>query len=311
MPSKFGTVSFGCEIYLTTQPSLSLVPLSIHAAGGKELAIMMLIFSGIWPYTKCVATMVLWFAPPRMCSVDRRESILLWLDALAKWSFVDIFILVMTLASFRVSVQSPGVAFLPESFYSLDLLVIPKWGLYANMIAQLVSQISSHFVIHYHRLAVSRTMQHMTTDVSTPKTFEIDDDDNTTDVSLSTEDGEEKLCEHQFVRPHRAEDEKLVVRTYVDRLVTFMTVSTVGLVIAGCSVPSYGVDILGMVGLLVESGQEFSQAVYQYNLFDTVELLLNQASFTGRPADSIGLGTLSMILLITVLLVPLIPSAFS
>lgn len=269
---------------------------------------MILIFSGIWPYTKCLATLFLWFAPPRLCSVNRRENALLWLDVLAKWSFVDIFILVMTLAAFRVSVQSPDVAFLPESFYSLDLLVIPKWGLYANMIAQLVSQISSHFIIHFHRLAVAKTKQKMTKEVSTPKTLMNDDDDATTDASLSTEDSEEKLCEHQFERPHRAEDETLVVRTYVDRLVTFMTVSTVGLVIAGCSVSSYGVDILGVVGLLVESGQEFSQAVFEYNLFDTIRLLFDQAAFTGRTADYIGLGSLSIILVITVLLVPLIQS---
>lgn len=267
---------------------------------------MILIFSGIWPYTKCVTTMFLWFAPPRICPVDRRDNILLWLDALAKWSFVDIFILVMTLAAFRVSVQSPNVAFLPDSFYSLDLLVIPKWGLYANMIAQLISQISSHFIIHFHRSAVTKAKQEMD-EPSTPKTLAEEDD--TADLSEASEDVEERLCEHHFERPHRGEDEKLVVRSYVAPIFMFMTASIICLVIAGCSVPSYGVNILGLVGLLVESGREFSQAVFAYNLFDTLKLLFDQASFTGSPRDYIGLGSLSIVLLTTVLVVPLVQSA--
>jgi uncharacterized paraquat-inducible protein A len=66
---------------------------------------MLLIFSGVWPYTKQLVSLVLWFTPPRAVSVSRRENIFLWLDALGKWSMIDVFILVMTLAVFRVSVK--------------------------------------------------------------------------------------------------------------------------------------------------------------------------------------------------------------
>lgn len=61
-------------------------------AGAKELAIMILMFSGLWPYTKQLAVLLLWFAPPRIVSVGKRESIFIWLDRLGKWSFVDIFV---------------------------------------------------------------------------------------------------------------------------------------------------------------------------------------------------------------------------
>jgi len=77
----------------------------IWNAGGKELAIMILIFSGIWPYTKQLFTLALWFLPPSIVSISKRGSIFLWLDALAKWSMVDIFVLVITVAGFRISVQ--------------------------------------------------------------------------------------------------------------------------------------------------------------------------------------------------------------
>lgn len=74
-------------------------------AGAKELAMLIFILSFAWPYTKQLLTLGLWFAPPRMVSVKRRGSILLWLDALAKWSMADIFVLVVTIVCLRVSIQ--------------------------------------------------------------------------------------------------------------------------------------------------------------------------------------------------------------
>ena len=56
----------------------------------------------------------------------------------------------------RVLISSPNVTCLPEGFYDIDMMVVPLWGLYANLIAQLISQISSHFIIHYHRRIVRR-----------------------------------------------------------------------------------------------------------------------------------------------------------
>jgi uncharacterized paraquat-inducible protein A len=74
-------------------------------AGARELAVIIFLLSFAWPYTKQLITLGLWFAPPTMVSVSRRGSIFLWLDALAKWSMIDVFVLVLTIVSFRVSVQ--------------------------------------------------------------------------------------------------------------------------------------------------------------------------------------------------------------
>jgi hypothetical protein len=76
-------------------------------------------------------------------SVSKRGSVFLRLDALAKWSLVDIFVLIVSVTAFRVSIQSPDVDFLPDGFYSVDVLVVSLCGsilYYANMIAQLISQ---------------------------------------------------------------------------------------------------------------------------------------------------------------------------
>lgn len=83
-------------------------------AGGRELAILILIFSGIWPYTKQLITLTVWFLPPSQMSISTRGSWLLWLDWLAKWSMMDIFVLVITLAAFRyVSFRSIKYCRLP------------------------------------------------------------------------------------------------------------------------------------------------------------------------------------------------------
>ncbi|KAL3919794.1 MAG: hypothetical protein SGILL_003576 [Bacillariaceae sp.] len=65
--------------------SMAKSTIDIWNAGGKELAVLILIFSGIWPYTKQLMTLGLWFMPTSRVSISKRGSILLWLDCLAKW----------------------------------------------------------------------------------------------------------------------------------------------------------------------------------------------------------------------------------
>merc|ERR1712166_1546801 len=88
--------------------SMAKSTIDIWMAGGKELAILILVFSGIWPYTKQLMTLALWFTPTSWVPISRRGSILIWLDRLAKWSMIDIFVLIISLAAFRVSVNSPS-----------------------------------------------------------------------------------------------------------------------------------------------------------------------------------------------------------
>jgi hypothetical protein len=127
----------------------------------------MLIFSGVWPYSKQIITLVLWFLPPTTVSVAKRGNIFLWLDLLAKWSMVDVFVMIVSIVAFRVTIKryvgswrlsrydgnhalylfesfltptvsssplhSPNQTFLPEDLYRVEMLVVPLWGLYANM----------------------------------------------------------------------------------------------------------------------------------------------------------------------------------
>lgn len=97
-------------------------------AGGKVLAVLIFLFSGVWPYTKQLATLAMWFLPPRLLPLSRRGYLFGWLDLLAKWSVIDIFFMILSLVAFRVTIASPRLSYLPANFYKVDLLVIPLWG---------------------------------------------------------------------------------------------------------------------------------------------------------------------------------------
>jgi hypothetical protein len=295
--------------------SMAFSIVEIWNAGGKELAIMILLFSGVWPYTKQVITLALWFLPPTKVSVSRRGSTFLWLDALAKWSMVDIFVLVITVAGFRVSVKSPDVGFLPEDFYSLDLLVVPMWGLYANMIAQIISQVSSHCIVYYHRKIVAdATERHEESlNLKSTDTFIIDDEEEESTPFASTSlplsihvETKDKLASHAFARPHRGERDKLVARRGVDLMLIGVALVMSVLVILGCVLPAFSQEILGIIGVMVESGQEFKQANKEHSLISIIEMFFEQARFTGRAADFVGLGSLAALLFLSVLIVPVV-----
>jgi Paraquat-inducible protein A len=81
--------------------SMAQSVVDIWKAGAKELAFLLLIVSGVWPYTKQILSLALWFLPPTVLPVSKRGSIFLWLDWLAKWSMLDVFVLVVTIAAFR------------------------------------------------------------------------------------------------------------------------------------------------------------------------------------------------------------------
>eukprot|EP00934_Nitzschia_sp_Nitz4_P004433 Nitzschia sp. Nitz4//scaffold14_size191712//8120//21306//NITZ4_001700-RA/size191712-processed-gene-0.39-mRNA-1//-1//CDS//3329536858//4423//frame0 len=278
--------------------SMARSTIDIWNAGGHELAILILVFSGIWPYTKQILTLIVWFLPPSRMSVSRRGSLLLWLDWLAKWSMIDIFVLVISIAAFRVSIASPSVGFLPSDFYSVDLLVVPLWGLYANMIAQLISQISSHFIVHYHRGIVKSHIS---------STDTVSDADVTAPNESESETHEvcERLQDHRFGRPHRAEHEHVVTKNWVNKTLWATSIILSIVVIVGSCIPSFSLKVLGLIGIAVESGQEFEDATVEHTVFSVARLLFEEARFVDSFGSWLGLGTLAVLLISSVLLVPL------
>ena len=298
--------------------SMARSTLDMWNAGAKTLAILIGLFSGAWPYTKQLITLFLWVAPPKLVSVSRRESIFLWLDRLAKWSIVDIFVLLMSVAAFNISVNSPeNVPFLPPKLYSLKLMVVPLWGMYANMTAQLLSQISSHMIIHYHRIIVAEALgdgycggrigiKNRDESKFVDTVFV---DNESLPTSMTCEHNQNHigaLCNHRFDRDGIKKGISLHVRSWVNYAIVVLAVVFIILVICGCAIPSFSLEVLGIIGLVVESGQDFKQAITRYSVFNIVELLSSQSKDLETVADTIGLGSLSFILILSVLIVPIL-----
>jgi Paraquat-inducible protein A len=214
-------------------------------------------------------------------------------------------------------VNSPTVAFLPDDLYSLDILVVPMWGLYANLIAQLISQISSHFIIHYHRNIVHRATgsfkqnHHLVRASLANLALNDASDTSSNDSRVDCPYGERKdlLHCHAYARPHRGESGKLIIRSYVNTLAVFVAVVFSVLTVIGCVLPSAGLNFLGVLGVAVEAGQAWEEASTKLSVFDLVKLLMDQAAFVGGAKDYVGLGTLSVLLIITVLIIPLAQTA--
>jgi hypothetical protein len=304
--------------------SIAQSGIDLWNAGAKALAILMLIFAGIWPYTKQLITLLLWFTPPRWVSTSVRGSFLLWMDFLAKWSMIDVFVMIVTVAAFRVQVQSPPLDFLPDDLYQLDIMVVPVWGLYANMLAQLLSQFTSHFIIAYHRLVVYNAQKVVESERKTRAVQRLDQEkglgyggshvnegahvqQDVDDLTRKDQQDDDRysLSKHAFTRPHRGESQKLVVKSGVNMGVVIASLISIGLVAAGCGTPAVSFDYQGLVGLAVESGQNFEPAIEHISVFSLAKMMIDQARFLDTTKDMIGMLSVSTLLIFSTLIVPI------
>merc|ERR1712232_812211 len=193
------------------------------------------------------------------------------------------------------------------------------------MIAQLISQISSHVIIFYHRRIVTRGVDRFkqnSLDSNTSqdpalaeaqarpqyqdqpqyhvrseyqdsedldnkvKSHLTDSGQEQSHSSSSLEDvtvdqnnnmslrdffsvrkaktAKESLSAYQFSRPHRGETEKLVIRSYVNKLLPLCALSLFVCVVVGCILPSFSLEFFGLVGVAVEFGQDFEEATVDH-----------------------------------------------
>lgn len=71
-------------------------------AGVYPLSIIILIFSGLWPYIKLIAISICLCLPPSLLPKARRRALLSITDVLGKWSFIDGFVLALFIVAFHM-----------------------------------------------------------------------------------------------------------------------------------------------------------------------------------------------------------------
>lgn len=103
----------------------------LWGTGSYALTILIVIASVSWPFVKILLSLYAWMVPfgnaPR-----RRERLLEVIDALGKWSFVDVVVFTEIVVAFRSTVLLGGSVV-------VEIYLVPRWGLFgfvtANMLA--------------------------------------------------------------------------------------------------------------------------------------------------------------------------------
>ncbi|CAK9105455.1 Uncharacterized protein SCF082_LOCUS49152 [Durusdinium trenchii] len=149
----------------TTQP-LDLLAFTLASsindmwsAGAYPLSILIAVASGGWPYLKNILLLFTWFAPTTVLGKQRRGSIMEVLDALGKWSLVDVYVLVMLTVGFRFYISSSYASgadeLLPIDALVVDVVVTPGWGIYGFVLGAMGSLFVNHLMIHWNRQAIA------------------------------------------------------------------------------------------------------------------------------------------------------------
>ena len=69
------------------------------------LAIIIVLFSGIWPYAKNIILVIVWYTP---MSKKRQSEIILWLSRLSKYTLVDVFAVIGVLVGVQLQLNVGG-----------------------------------------------------------------------------------------------------------------------------------------------------------------------------------------------------------
>uniref|UniRef100_A0A7S1FUD1 Uncharacterized protein n=1 Tax=Corethron hystrix TaxID=216773 RepID=A0A7S1FUD1_9STRA len=128
--------------------SLVITVRDMWQAGVYPLSVLILLLSGVWPYVKLLLMLYTFVAPLEICSRERRESIMMWLDMLGKYSLLDVYVLVVTMVAFFYHFDF-------GEWGKTDIYVAPKPGFFCFLTATIVSLIVGHIILFLHRRSIT------------------------------------------------------------------------------------------------------------------------------------------------------------
>mmetsp|Transcript_16078 Transcript_16078/g.37271 ORF Transcript_16078/g.37271 Transcript_16078/m.37271 type:complete len:2258 (+) Transcript_16078:270-7043(+) len=300
--------------------------------GGAEMIILLWICTGVWPYVKLILSLAIWMTPPKYLSVKRRRTLLLWIDALARLSVIDIFTLIIGFAILLVFIGGRDMSINEdEMYYSLKAIVVPKAGCYCIIVAQRMSRVSSQFFLEYHGRVVERATlirKNKEGDLSVSSVL-IDEHsrfDNSSQVNMPSRHvttTNNNNCENS--QPDLGTAEQL---SRIPTDLSFFTITSwkayswglLGAIFAGMTilivfiiglvfVPAIAFDISTIGGITLESELTYEEAASEYGVFLVLSGILLKARFVLKTkADYVGLGLLLLAAGISVALIFIIKS---
>jgi len=278
--------------------------------GGAEMVILLWICSGIWPYLKILLSLVIWMAPPKYLSVKRRRNLILWIDALARLSIIDIFTLIFGFAILLVFIGGRDKTINEEGmYYAFKAIIVPKAGCYCIIAAQRMSRVSSQFFLDYHEKLVEKaTLIRREREGDMSITHVLAEDRSRANSSFETihiTDSDSSNCQNTDLETagklsQIPTDLSLLKITswkayrwgQLGAILGGITILIV-LVIGLAFVPAIALDISSVGGIALESEYTYDEAVSEYGVFLVISGILVKARFVmNTRADYIGLGLL-------------------
>ena len=265
---------------------------------------------------------MLWFAPPYLVSVQRRGAIYRYLDFLAKWSMIDIFIIIIGMVVFRVELTS-GSNF-PKDYFGLDLIMIPLWGLFANMLAQIVSQISSHWIIYYQDKITMKALLKLSENDASSDTDEMSGEDVNAAESFDTFDQqygssieEEKgtrtrheqktaLCDHRFYLSGELRGNKVKIRNETNIFVGFVGSLTIFCILYGTFAQYLRIDMTGVIAGLISAGNDGAEPVIHHSVITVAQTMIGVGEFVGTTSAKVGVAVLAFVMIATCAAIPVL-----
>jgi hypothetical protein len=128
----------------------------------KYLAVLVAFYTAGWPYVKLLLLFFAWVFPPKWFPIQRRENVLIFLDVVGKWAFLDFFVLTLLLVGFTLSIDTE----ISSIEIIVEIYVRAKLPLYLYVLAIVLSLVWGHISLHYHRLTTGILFNKETVDPS-------------------------------------------------------------------------------------------------------------------------------------------------
>jgi hypothetical protein len=156
-------LSFSMDVAITLlgnkTKKITLVPWTISstindlwASGAWPLALLVVLASCSWPVIKNALLIGLWCAPNTLLTHHNREKYYALLDQLGKWSFLDVYVIVLLVGGlkfllFLSNAQALSILPIPEQFLIVDVTVTPGMGIVELCLAAMFSLVVNHIMI--------------------------------------------------------------------------------------------------------------------------------------------------------------------
>jgi len=275
--------------------------------GGYEMAIMLLLFAGVWPYLRCLMTLFLWCLPPKWLPASYRGRLLIWIDAMNKLTVNDILKFLLVIAIVFIFLGGPYVFGQAKTvLYAIRIIWVPGPALYSGIAAVTISRMSSVWVLDYHNTAMDSARKAYHEDHVDPVSYGV--------VDAGGVDGTESELEESIVKPEVAAPGSRYFIIFGKHFLLGEISLAIGvfavllLVIVGLVfVPAVAVDLSAIVELILESGTTYEEAVSHFGVYALIcavlikaRLLMESVTVYVATAALLGVAVIALYFLVVV-----------